>query len=677
MSAPDLRPTALKEASRVCGAFTLGPLVRRGDLVSLYLANAEGDVEARHVARVVHGLRPADSDRAEAFRKAIDALKELRHRAIPALVAGDVEGAEPVVITERVEAVTLRERLARESVDPQDLARMLVQVADALDALHRHDPGVVHRRLSPDNILVNDDGRAWLDEAGLAHALVEAGWSPDSVAPASPDYLTPDELKHRIRVRSDIFALATVAFECLTGITPFGADTDVARTAMILERERPSASALRGDVSRNVDAVFLRAWSTDECGALEPYTTAGALARELLRVLDAGVRPTLPPVTRSSILTVVSASVPPAEPALELSRESRDIPLEAEPLDDEPASEEKPQEVAAQAEAPAAKTEASAEAPAEMPSVVQTLHGVSAPPPEPDVTGAHIKSRRSNAWRRPPRVVHAAATSRASHASSPVTSTSPRVGEALASTTMTTEQERTIFPKNFGPSLVAAAAILAGAWIYVHKDDRPTPTPATQPQVEQQVGTLQREPTNPTPAPQNGTVPEIHHHTSEPTGNVPPPNPPPTNPPSIPPPTPVAAEDAGSSVAPQPTTQPPAPQPPTLTSNSASDAGTASATSDAAVAVGHQRPAQPPEAELRILRDMLQSEVRDCLAGANVPSVQVRVLYLGFNGHARSVSIRPTLDDPDKNVCIEQSIMQHPVPRFGSQTWSTSYTFSR
>ena len=668
----------------MCGVFTLGPLTRRGELVSLYLARADGDAEARHVARVVHGLRPADDDRAAAFRKAIDALKELRHRAIPALVAGDVEGAEPVVITERVEAVTLRERLARESVDPQDLARVLVQVADALDALHRHDPGVVHRRLSPDNILVNDDGRAWLDEAGLAHALVEAGWSPDSVAPASPDYLTPDELKHRIRVRTDIFALASVAFESLTEITPFGADTDVARTAMILERERPSASGLRGDVSRNVDAVFLRAWATDECGALEPYATAGALARELLRVLDAGVRPTLPPATRSSVATMMSASVPPAEPGLELSRESRDIPLEAEPLDDEPvspASGEKPQEVVAKTEEPAAKVEApvakveEAAAPAEMPSVVQTLHGVSAPPPEPGVTGANIKGRRSNAWRRPPRVVHAAATSRATHASSPVTSTSPGVGEALASTTMTTEPERTIFPKNFGPSLVAAAAILAGAWIYVHKDDRPTPTPATQPQVEQQVGTLQREPTTPTLAPQNGTVPEVHHNTNEPTGNVPPTNPTPPSPPSIPPPTPVAAEDAGTSVTPQPTTQPPAPQPPTPTSNSVADAGRASTVVDPVV--GHQRPAQPPEAELRILRDMLQSEVRDCLAGTNVPSVQVRVLYLGFNGHARTVSIRPTLDDPDKNVCIEQSIMQHPVPRFGSQTWSTSYTFSR
>lgn len=670
----------------MCGVFTLGPLVRRGELVSLYLARADGDAEARHVARVVHGLRPADSDRAEAFRKAIDALKELRHRALPALVAGDVAGAEPVVITERIEAVTLRERVAQDpSVDPQDLARMLVQVADALDALHRHDPGVVHRRLSPDNILVNEDGRAWLDEAGLAHALVEAGWSPDSVAPASPDYLTPDELKHRIRVRSDIFALATVAFECLTGVSPFGADTDVARTAMILERERPSASGLRGDVSRNVDAVFLRAWSTEECGALEPYATAGALARELLRVLDAGVRPTLPPATRSSIVTMVSASVPPAEPALELSRESRDIPLEAEPLDDEPekpAVETKPQDVAVKveetvvkAEEPAAKVEEPVAAPAEMPSVVQTLHGVSAPPPEPGVTGANIKGRRSNAWRRPPRVVHAAATSRAPHASSPVTSTSPGVGKALASTTMTTEPERTIFPKNFGPSLVAAAAILAGAWIYVHKDDRPPQTPATQPQVEQQIGTLQREPTTPTPAPQSGTVPEIHHNTTEPTNNLPPANPTPPAPTPIPPPTPVAADDAGTSVTPQATTQPPTPQPPTPTSNSVADAGRTSTVVDPAI--GHQRPAQPPEAELRILRDMLQSEVRDCLAGTNVPSIQVRVLYLGFNGHARSVSIRPTLDDPDKNVCIEQSIMQHPVPRFASQTWSTSYTFSR
>lgn len=222
----EAHPKGLAEGSVVCGDFTLIRLLRRAPLTSVWLACAAGDDEPRHVARVVHVRRPDGANRVERLRHAFDVLRELRHPAIPEVLAASVEGEEPVLVTPRIEGRTLRAIIWRQPRPQLSVVSRVVRVvASAIDALHAQEPRVVHRVVCPENIVVDVNGHVWLEECGVAHALVAAGWLPEAVSPNLAAYLSPDELKHVVHPRTDIFALATVAFEWLTGRVPFSGES--------------------------------------------------------------------------------------------------------------------------------------------------------------------------------------------------------------------------------------------------------------------------------------------------------------------------------------------------------------------------------------------------------------------------------------------------------------------
>ena len=137
MNAAVNAPIRLQEGSVVCGGYVLERLLRRDDVVSVYLARAAGDGHPRHVARVVHGLRAADERRARAFEESAARLAELCPRATPRLTAVGVSGVEPVTVAERVHAATLRDLVRDpEGLGPRDFGLAILRVAEALDALH-------------------------------------------------------------------------------------------------------------------------------------------------------------------------------------------------------------------------------------------------------------------------------------------------------------------------------------------------------------------------------------------------------------------------------------------------------------------------------------------------------------------------------------------------------------
>lgn len=682
MNAPITAPARAQEGSLVCGGFTLERLLRRDDVASVYLARAPGDGHPRHVARVAHGVRPADERRAAAFEEAAAVLLELRHRAVPRVVAVGVTGAEPVVVSERVHAATLRDRSRdAEGLDPQGLAVTLLRVAEVLDWLHAR--GVVHRRLSPDNVLVSGAGEVWLEECGLAHALVEAGWSPTSVAPAAAEYLTPQEALHRIHPQTDVFALATVAYECLTGAVPFAGDVAVVRAA-VLERERPSLVALRPDLSRNVDAVLLRAWSSEGCGALEPYPTAEALARELLRVLDASVRVTsphsitLPPQRAATVPPLPPEDVAPAETPVRVNASLADLaadvaspggpreddfvdaadvverfsdpPPSAPPADVAPAE---PERATAPAEPERVTEPALTEpAPAE-PAAVEAAPSEPASgepaPAEPALTEPVVvtipPTTPSSVQTQPG--VGAAVSRPAAVASSPPADppTEPplvrvpaRAEEAAPRDPMPDPAPRTAIPSNLGPSLVAVAAIFAGAWVYTHRDP-PAPLP-----LEQRVAPLRAA------EPAGEPIPEVR------------------TPPAPPAPV-VAAVDAPALVTPDA----PAPLAADATALVAADAP---ATPPPVVAdAGAVAVARPPQGELDALRTILQGSVERCLEHSTVRSVRVAANYAGATGRPR-VRIETPMEDIEAAACVEGAIIDLPVRRFGPGNWLVRYNFT-
>jgi DNA-binding SARP family transcriptional activator len=140
------------------------------------------------------------------------------------------------------------------------VARLLDQVAAALAVAHRHS--VVHRDVKPANVLLDDDGNAYLTDFGIAKLLQPEGGAPLSLElfAGTPEYVSPEQaLNEPVTPLSDQYSLALVAYEALSGRPPFAAGSLLELLEMHAREPVPPLRARRPDVPAAVDGVLARA----------------------------------------------------------------------------------------------------------------------------------------------------------------------------------------------------------------------------------------------------------------------------------------------------------------------------------------------------------------------------------------------------------------------------------
>lgn len=289
-------PGELKRGESVLGRCVIERRVWRDRLAAVYLARGREPGEVFSVW-AVHSAAIARSERAaHVFGLEMERLTLLEHPGIPQVIAFDAADSGPVVISVRRPGSTLREVIASGTDrSPRLAARVLQGLARILEALHGQSPPVLHRGIIPERVVLDEEGELHLDECGYLDALVTAGFVTDRtvLATAQPGYLVPEELAFPPTPALDVFSVAVLLFELLTGKLPFG-EVGPPEFAQALRREHlPTVSQHRGDLLSGVDAVFERAFGVARG---EGYTTVQAFARDLLRSLDpdSSTRLTLP-----------------------------------------------------------------------------------------------------------------------------------------------------------------------------------------------------------------------------------------------------------------------------------------------------------------------------------------------------------------------------------------------
>jgi len=170
-------------------------------------------------------------------------------------------------------------------LEPSRVVSITEQIASALGAAHRQ--GVVHRDVKPGNVLLDQEGNAYLTDFGVALDAGSPERSTGTMMRGTPAYLSPEQIRlEPASPRSDVYALGIVVFEMLTGEHPF---PETSLTALLDHHVRdalPSLGSLRPDLPRDVDAVIRRATAKD---AAERFPDITMIAAELRAAL-AGTR---------------------------------------------------------------------------------------------------------------------------------------------------------------------------------------------------------------------------------------------------------------------------------------------------------------------------------------------------------------------------------------------------
>jgi serine/threonine protein kinase len=231
-----------------------------------------------------------DPQRRERFRREAQAISKLTHPHICTLHdVGEQDGVDFLVM-EYLAGETLAHRLLRGALPLEEVLRIAVQLADALDAAHRQ--GVVHRDLKPANVMLTTAGLKVLD-FGLAKW--QGGADSDAALSALPtlhptltqagvvvgtiQYMAPEQLEGKsVDARSDLFALGAIIYEMTTGRKAFEGTSSASLTAAILSSTPAPMSAVRPVTPPALDHVV------KTCLAKNPdarWQTAHDVAHEL------------------------------------------------------------------------------------------------------------------------------------------------------------------------------------------------------------------------------------------------------------------------------------------------------------------------------------------------------------------------------------------------------------
>ena len=212
------------------------------------------------------------------FQLEARSVARLKDPGLVAVYDQGLDARHPFLVMELVEGGTLRELLAeRGPMPPHAVAAVLRPVLGGLAAAHR--AGLVHRDVKPENVLISDEGEVKIVDFGLVRAVAEAGITSTSVILGTAAYLSPEQVKDgNASPRSDVYAAGIVAYELLTGQTPFSGDTALSVAYQRLETDVPPPSSVISGVPSQFDELVERATARDPA---DRYADAQDMATEL------------------------------------------------------------------------------------------------------------------------------------------------------------------------------------------------------------------------------------------------------------------------------------------------------------------------------------------------------------------------------------------------------------
>lgn len=310
------------------GSYELKDLLGRGGMAAVY-RGYQASIDRSVAVKVLPAELLFDPNFGARFFNEARTLARLTHpNILPLYDFGQANGM-PYIVMPLMSNGTLADRLRSGPLALPEVVRVITAMAQALDFANQQ--GVLHRDVKPNNILFDQHDNPYLADFGIAKASESGASLTGTGIIGTPDYMSPEQARgDPLDHRSDLYSLAVVAYQAITGQTLFRATTPMGVIFKHVSEAPQPLRAMRPDLSEAVETVVLRALAKDP-GAR--YNSASEFARALANAAAGAVEVTQPR-TEINIAAPTAdldeaVEVPVAEPGLRLPTSSGTGPAPA------------------------------------------------------------------------------------------------------------------------------------------------------------------------------------------------------------------------------------------------------------------------------------------------------------------------------------------------------------
>jgi serine/threonine protein kinase len=316
------------------GAYTIVAPIAAGGGGSVWLARdtRRSDPGCTAAVKFLHPDAAKDRGLRRRFLREAEFAAAIHHPNVVEVVEVGEASGHPYLVMPFVAGTTVRELLRQGQLPIDAIVTIVSDALCGLTAAHdvRGTDGapieLVHRDISPHNLLVAVDGTTKLTDFGIARPALQSGVSTTRWAQGKVSYFSPEQGRGEpLDRRSDLFAMGTVLWECLTGRSLFRADDPFVTAHRVQTMRVPAPSTLRKGLSAEFDAVVAKALAADR----EQRFASASLMLEALSAAarDAGIS-----TDRASVAALVAAARPASpEPSPPVRAPSADEPNHPSP----------------------------------------------------------------------------------------------------------------------------------------------------------------------------------------------------------------------------------------------------------------------------------------------------------------------------------------------------------
>jgi serine/threonine-protein kinase len=276
------RPSSSMIGTVLSGRYRLEAKLGSGGMSTVYLARDE-TLDRSVAVKVMHREMSEQEDQLQRFRQEARAVAKLTHPNVVAVIDAGEDGGHPYIVFEYVKGETLKQRIARVgALDTQEAIAYAIEVARGLSVAHARN--MVHRDIKPQNVLIDEEGRAKLTDFGISRQLEQDGVTATGRVLGTTDYVAPEQaMGKEVDPRSDVYSLGVVLYEMLIGQVPFHADSQVGVAMKHVNEELPDVQRRRPEASAAVALVVERATAKNPA---ERYQTVAEMIDDLETALE-------------------------------------------------------------------------------------------------------------------------------------------------------------------------------------------------------------------------------------------------------------------------------------------------------------------------------------------------------------------------------------------------------